>query len=62
MINIGENIKRYRNLRQYSQAHMASKIGVTQSSYAKLEKHNTRLTVKRLQQIAEALDVDMSLC
>jgi transcriptional regulator with XRE-family HTH domain len=61
MSNIGENIKRYRDLRQYSQEYMASKLNITQSSYAKLEKQDTKLTVDRLQQIAETLDVDVSL-
>jgi transcriptional regulator with XRE-family HTH domain len=36
MSNIGEIIKRYRDLRQYSQEYMAHKLNITQSSYAKL--------------------------
>lgn len=61
MSNIGENIKRYRDLRQYSQEYMAVQLNITQSSYAKLERMETKLTIDRLQQIAEILDVDLSL-
>jgi transcriptional regulator with XRE-family HTH domain len=61
MANIGENIKRFRDLRKYSQEYMAAQLNINQSSYAKIEKGDTKITVHRLKQIAEVLDVDMSL-
>ena len=61
MNSIGYNIRRYRELRKYSQEYMASKLDLTQGSYAKIERQETKLTVERLQQIAEALEVDLSL-
>lgn len=61
MKHVCVNIKHYRDLRQYSQEYLASRLNITQSSYAKLEKQETKLTVQRLQQIAEVLEVDLSL-
>lgn len=61
MSHIGETIKRYRDLRQYSQEYMASKLNISQSSYAKLESQNTKLTVERLQEISKILEIDISL-
>ena len=57
---VGENIKRFRELRGYSQDFMAHKMNITQGSYAKIEKENTKLTLERLQQISEILELDMS--
>ena len=38
---------------------MADQLGITSSTYSKIERGETRLDVERLQQIAEALEVDM---
>lgn len=58
---VGENIRKFRELRGYSQEYMAHELEITQSSYAKLEKQETKLTIDRLQRIAEILEVDMNL-
>jgi len=57
---IGENIRKFRELRGYSQDYMAHKMSLTQSAYAKIEKENTKLTVERLQLISEILEVDIA--
>jgi len=61
MNKIGDNIRRYRDLRQLSQEFMASQLNISQSSYAELENHETKLTVDRLLQIANLLELDVSL-
>ena len=58
--SIGENIRRHREFKGFSQEYMAQELGINQSSYAKIEKENTKLTVDRLQRIAEVLEVEIS--
>lgn len=56
---IYENIRRIRISKGYSQEYVASKLGMNQSNYGKLEKGNTQLTIERLEQIAKVLEVNM---
>lgn len=58
--SIGENIRRHREFKGFSQEYMAQELGINQSSYAKIEKENTKLTVERLQRISEVLEVEIS--
>jgi transcriptional regulator with XRE-family HTH domain len=60
-MNVGENIRIFRELRKYSQDYMAHKLTISQSCYAKLEKQEVKLSVERLLQIADILKVDASL-
>lgn len=48
-------VRKYRNL---SQANIASKIGIAQNGYSKIELGTTKLTIGRLFSIADALGVD----
>lgn len=57
---ISENIRKFRELRGFSQDYMAHKMNLSQSAYAKIEKENTKLTVDRLQSISEILEVDVA--
>ncbi|MBP6386560.1 MAG: helix-turn-helix transcriptional regulator [Pseudarcicella sp.] len=57
---LGENIKKYRELKGYSQEFMAHEMNISQSSYAKLENENTKITVERLHKIAELLEIEIS--
>lgn len=57
---IGENIKRFRELRGFTQDFMADKLNLTQSAYGKIEKETVKLTIERLQKIAEILEVDLA--
>lgn len=54
---IGHKIKRYRELRNYSQDYLASKLGISQNAYSKIETNQTKLRVDRLKQIAAALEI-----
>jgi transcriptional regulator with XRE-family HTH domain len=56
---IGDSIRKFRELRGYSQDYMAHKLEISQGSYAKIENGSTNITVDRLQKIAEILEIDI---
>jgi len=58
MINIGVKIKQIREHKQYSQEYVATKLGISQNAYSRIESNQTKLTTERLKQIAEILDVE----
>jgi transcriptional regulator with XRE-family HTH domain len=58
--NVGFNIKRLREQKGYSQEFMAAHMDITQATYARIESEDIKLTVDRLQKIAEVLDADIS--
>lgn len=57
---IGENIKKYRNIRSMSLRELAREIGVTQTSIAKYENNELVPDGARLLDIARALSVDVA--
>jgi len=59
-MNIGYNIKKIRELRNYSQEYVAQKLEISQPTYAKIENGTIIPKIDRLQRIAEILDIDMS--
>jgi transcriptional regulator with XRE-family HTH domain len=54
-LNIGTKIKKLRELKNLTQEHMASVIGVTQSAYSRLEMGETEITYSKLERIAGEL-------
>jgi len=54
-LNIGTKIKKLRELKNLTQEHMASVIGVTQSAYSRLELGETEITYSKLARIAGEL-------
>jgi len=56
MKDIYENIKSMRLLKSLSQEHVAECLGVSQSSYGKLERGTTRVTWEKLVKLAEILE------
>jgi transcriptional regulator with XRE-family HTH domain len=54
-LNIGTKIKKLRELKNLTQEHMASVIGVTQSAYSRLELGETDITYNKLARIAGEL-------
>ena len=60
MKDIGNNIKMFRELHNFSQEYMAQQLGLSQASYARIEGGQTVPKVDRLQQIASILEVDLS--
>ena len=57
---IGKNIRKYRELKGYSQEYMAHELDLTQASYAKLESNSTKISVERLFMIAKLLETDVA--
>ena len=57
---VGNKIRRFRELREYSQEYMANKLEITQSAYGKIENESVKITIERLQKIAEILNVELS--
>jgi transcriptional regulator with XRE-family HTH domain len=59
-MNIGNNIKNIRELKNFSQEYVATEIGLSQPQYARIESGNAIPKIDRLQRIAEVLEVDLS--
>ncbi|MCW3073498.1 MAG: helix-turn-helix domain protein [Flaviaesturariibacter sp.] len=53
----GEKIRVIRELRGFSQEHMASELGIAQNTYSKIETNQSKLSAETLQKVAEVLGV-----
>ena len=53
-------IKKYREMRNYSQKYVATKMGMSQNAYNKIENNITRLTVHHIKELSKILEVPMS--
>jgi len=60
MNNIGFKIRRAREQKGYSQEFIASQLDITQASYARIESQEIKLSIDRLQKIADILETDVS--
>ncbi|MBC6399600.1 MAG: helix-turn-helix transcriptional regulator [Ekhidna sp.] len=56
-VNVGENIRKLRELKGYSQEYMAVKLKMSQRNYSRIEKEESKLDLQKLQQIGEILEV-----
>lgn len=54
---IGEKIRLERLAKQYSQEYMAWSLEISQAAYSKVERDETELTIRRIYQIAEILEI-----
>ena len=61
MNTVGTRIKKIRDERGIKQETIANEMGITQSTYGRLEKDDNRLTATKLIKIAEILNVSVSL-
>lgn len=59
MDNIGFNIRKIREQKGFSQEYMANTLNISQASYARMENEETKITVERLQKIAEILETSI---
>jgi transcriptional regulator with XRE-family HTH domain len=57
---IGRNIRFYRLLREFSQAKLAARIGMSYQQLQKYERGINRISANRLLQIAQALEVSVA--
>ena len=58
-MDVVENIRTIRKHKGISHEAMAMNLGISQTAYTKIEQRETKLTVERLQKIAEILDVKL---
>jgi len=52
-LQIGQKIKKLRELKNFTQSHLASELGITQSAYSKIELGETEVSFSKLTKIAE---------
>jgi len=59
-MNVGEKIKKLRELKNYTQQHMAAELDLSLSGYGKIERNETDISVSKLEKIAKILETDIS--
>ncbi|MCO5247720.1 MAG: helix-turn-helix domain-containing protein [Chitinophagales bacterium] len=58
MLQIGNKIKKIREFKGITREYMAAHLDVSLSHYGRIERDETPLTLDKLQQVSEALDVN----
>jgi transcriptional regulator with XRE-family HTH domain len=53
------NIRKIREFRNYTQDYLAAKLGISQNAYSKIELGYSNITLTRLIEISEILEVDL---
>ena len=56
-MQIGQKIKKLRELKNLTQDYMAQELGITQSAYSRMELGETELTYNKLEKIANLFEV-----
>jgi transcriptional regulator with XRE-family HTH domain len=56
-MELGVKIKKIRESNNYTQEYISNKLNISQNTYSKIETGGIKLTVDRLKQISEVLDV-----
>jgi transcriptional regulator with XRE-family HTH domain len=57
MLNIGQNIRRIREMKNLTQEAVAERAGMSVTAYGNIERGDTDVNFRRLAEIAEALEV-----
>lgn len=60
MPQIGERVKRLRMKKDYSQDYVASKLGMSQRAYSKIENNETKLSIEHLYKLGEVFEMPVS--
>jgi len=60
MNNVGLTVRKLREKRGFSQEFVAGKLGINQSSYGKLERDMSHITLDRLYKISDLLEEDIT--
>lgn len=55
---VASNIRKIREHHHYTQEYLAVKLNISQNAYSKIELGYTKITLERLFQIAEILEID----
>ncbi|HEV7333138.1 MAG TPA: helix-turn-helix transcriptional regulator [Flavisolibacter sp.] len=58
-MNIGDKIRKVRELKGYKQEYVAGKLGLSVTAYGNIERNESSLTFDRLEEIAEVLEVSV---
>ena len=58
-MEIGNKIKKVRELRNFTQEYVAQELGITQESYSRIESNKASLTIQRLDKISDILQVNV---
>ena len=58
-MEIGDKIKKVRELRNYTQEYLAQKLEMTQAGYGKIERNESELSYPKLLKIAKVLNVSI---
>ena len=59
MISIGPKIRKIRKIKDLSLENMAFELGITTSAYSKIEREECNISIKRLEEIARILEVEV---
>ncbi len=59
-MSIGNNIKKLRELKNYTQSYMAQKLDMSVPGYSKIENDKTDITVSKIYAIAQVLETDLA--
>ena len=59
-MSIGKRIKKLRELRNYTQSYMSIQLEISLSAYSKIERDETEISLKRLEQISKILNVSVN--
>jgi len=57
MTHIADNIRKMRELRNFTQDYMATQLGITQAGYSKIESGTTDISFSKIEEIAGILSV-----
>ncbi|WP_133575400.1 helix-turn-helix domain-containing protein [Pedobacter metabolipauper] len=55
---VAGNIRKIREFRNYTQDYLAAKLGISQNAYSKIELGYSKITVDRLFQISNILEIE----
>jgi transcriptional regulator with XRE-family HTH domain len=58
-VHIGHKVKKLRELKNFTQNHMAQELGITQSAYSKMEMGESEITFHKLERISEILGISL---
>jgi transcriptional regulator with XRE-family HTH domain len=56
-IEIGKNVKKFRELRNFTQEYMAEQLAISQQGYSKIERGEGEVAFSKIEQIAKILNI-----
>ena len=58
MIKVGNNIKKLRELKNFTQEYMAASLNLSPNAYGKIERDETEMTLTKLDSISKIFEMD----